>query len=59
MQFQYRTSSKCDNPSYCVEVATNVPDVVSLRDSAGRTVEYTPEEWRAFIDGVKGDEFDA
>lgn len=58
MQFEYRTPGPCDNPSYCVEVATNVPGFVSLRDTTGRTVEYTSEEWAAFIQGVKNDEFD-
>ncbi|MFC4906219.1 DUF397 domain-containing protein [Actinomadura gamaensis] len=58
MEFAYQVSTKCDNPSYCVEVATNVPGVVSLKDSSGDTVKYSTEEWRAFLDGVKANEFD-
>ena len=45
----------------CVEVATNLEDVVAVRDTkdrSGGTLFVTPTEWAAFIEGVKGGEFD-
>lgn len=45
----------------CVEVA-QVPDpAVALRDSKnpdGPQLVFTPDEWRAFVAGVKAGEFD-
>jgi hypothetical protein len=62
------TSAKWRKSSYsgsngggCVEVASNLPDVVAVRDSkdpAGPALVFTPYEWRAFLDGVRADEFD-
>ncbi|GAA0968878.1 hypothetical protein GCM10009555_015030 [Acrocarpospora macrocephala] len=45
----------------CVEVATNLPDVIAVRDSkdpSGPALIFTPDEWRAFLRGVKDGEFD-
>lgn len=44
-----RSGSSGDN---CVEVATNVPGVVAVRDSKrpdGPVLTITAEQWRAFI----------
>lgn len=55
---EFRKSSFCNADSpMCVEVA-ETPEGVSLRDSAGDTVAYTPEEFGAFLAGVKAGEFD-
>jgi len=48
------------NGGGCVEVATNLPGVVAVRDSkdpAGPVLEFTAEEWLAFISGVRAGEF--
>ncbi|MFC4589401.1 DUF397 domain-containing protein [Sphaerisporangium corydalis] len=40
----------------CVEVATNLPGVVALRDSKhrqGPSLVLSPGEWRAFLGGVR------
>jgi hypothetical protein len=44
-----------------VEVASNLPGIIAVRDSkvkGGPTLVYTPKEWEAFIAGVKDGEFD-
>ena len=55
----WRKSSGSDSGA-CVEVA-RVGDVVGVRDTkaAGRgpVLEFTPNEWRAFLTGVSKDEF--
>lgn len=56
----WRTSSYSNGTGgACVEVA-DLPDAVMVRDTKDRTraaVRYTATAWRAFIDGVKHDEF--
>lgn len=45
----------------CVEVAENLPGIVAVRDSknpSGPTLIFSPDDWRAFVGGVKGGEFD-
>jgi hypothetical protein len=49
------------NGGGCVEVARNLPGVIAVRDSKDRegpALVFTPEEWRAFLDGVRAEEFD-
>jgi hypothetical protein len=44
----------------CVEVA-RIGDVVAVHDSKtpdGPALTYTPQEWTAFLDGVRRGEFD-
>jgi hypothetical protein len=44
----------------CVEVASNLPGLVAVRDSknpAGPALVFTPGEWSAFVGGVKDGEF--
>ncbi|MBT2398988.1 DUF397 domain-containing protein [Streptomyces sp. ISL-100] len=61
-EFEFRTSSACqynNNDPRCVEVATNVPGTVAVRNSVtGRTVEFTAVEWAEFLPGAKLGEFD-
>ncbi|GID28439.1 DUF397 domain-containing protein [Paractinoplanes brasiliensis] len=49
------------NGGDCVEVATNLSDVVPVRDTKDRdggTLMFTPQAWAEFIAGVKVGEFD-
>ncbi|GAA2294403.1 DUF397 domain-containing protein [Streptomyces violaceusniger] len=49
--FAFRKSSHSDPERECVEVATNVSDVVAVRDSKdpeGRILRFTPAAWAAF-----------
>ncbi|MBT2490860.1 DUF397 domain-containing protein [Streptomyces sp. ISL-96] len=61
-EFEFRTSSACqynNNDPRCVEVATNVPGKVAVRNSVtGQTVEFTAVEWAEFLPGAKVGEFD-
>jgi uncharacterized protein DUF397 len=55
-----KSSFSGGNGGNCVEVARNLPGVVAVRDSKDRegpALVFTPGEWRAFLDGVRGDEF--
>jgi Domain of unknown function (DUF397) len=44
----------------CVEVASNLPGLVMIRDSKdphGPKLVFTPAEWETFTTGVRGGEF--
>ncbi|MBB4920541.1 DUF397 domain-containing protein [Streptosporangium saharense] len=46
----------------CVEVATNLPGLVAVRDSkdlSGPTLAFTPAQWRSFVGRVRTGAFDA
>jgi hypothetical protein len=56
----WKRSSKCGTGT-CVEVDLDWSDGVRLRDSKRPEHQYfwfTPDEWRAFVEGVKAGEFD-
>ncbi|WP_326829293.1 DUF397 domain-containing protein [Streptosporangium sp. NBC_01810] len=60
--FLWRKSSYSNNGGNCVEVASNLPGIIGVRDSknpAGSVLTFTPGEWSAFLSGVKSGEFDA
>lgn len=59
----FRKSTRSDNSGSCVEVADLVSEhgVILVRDTKdrdGAVLAFRPNEWRAFIGGVKDDEFD-
>ena len=58
----WRKSSRSgSNGGNCVEVATNLPGIVAVRDSKDRqgpALIFTPDEWRAFLAGAREGEFD-
>ncbi len=53
---RFRKSSYSGGNNDCVEVATNVPGVVAVRDSknpGGPVLTFTPIEWREFLDSLR------
>jgi len=59
---QWRKSTYSgSNGGGCVEIARNLPGIVAVRDSKDRegpVLTFTPAEWSAFTDRVRGGEFD-
>jgi hypothetical protein len=56
----WRKSSYSANGANCVEITSNLPGVVAVRDSKDRqgpALVFTPEAWRAFLNGVRADKF--
>jgi hypothetical protein len=56
-----KSSYSSGNGGNCVEVARNLPGAVAVRDSKnpdGPKLIFTPDEWHAFVAGVKDGEFD-
>lgn len=56
-----KASQSGNNGGNCVEVASNLPGVVAIRDSKdqhGPVLAFTSAEWEAFTTGVKDGEFD-
>jgi hypothetical protein len=50
-----KSSYSGNNGGQCVEVARNIPGTVAVRDSkdpASGTLEFSPEQWRAFLGRV-------
>jgi Domain of unknown function (DUF397) len=55
-----KSSYSSGNGGACVEVARNLPGIVAVRDSKdpeGPALAFMPEEWLAFLDGVRAGEF--
>jgi hypothetical protein len=56
-----KSSYSSANGGQCVEIASNLPDAVAVRDSKnpdGPKLAFAPDEWQAFTAGVKAGEFD-
>lgn len=57
----WRKSKRSNNGGNCVEVATNLPGMVAVRDSkdrSGPVLTFTPDEWTCFVAGTRNGEFD-
>ncbi|MEV3977846.1 DUF397 domain-containing protein [Nonomuraea sp. NPDC049758] len=57
---RWRKSSASADTGQCVEVATNLPGIIAVRDSKnphGPALMFTPAEWKAFLHGVSQGEF--
>jgi hypothetical protein len=55
-------SSLSFSNSNCVEVASLPENEIGVRDSkdaAGPVLRFTPDEWHAFLGGVRNGEFDS
>ncbi|WP_406168699.1 DUF397 domain-containing protein [Streptomyces sp. NBC_00996] len=49
--FQYRKSSYSDDEGECVEIATNIPTTIAIRDSknpTGPALRIHPTTWTTF-----------
>ncbi|WP_438271284.1 DUF397 domain-containing protein [Streptomyces prunicolor] len=49
--FEYRKSSYSNEKAECVEIATNIPTTIAVRDSKnpnGPSLRLHPTTWRAF-----------
>ncbi|MFF4988785.1 DUF397 domain-containing protein [Streptosporangium saharense] len=58
----FHKSSLSGTHDNCIEVATNLPDLVAVRDSkdpSGPALAFTPAQWRSFIGCVNTGAFDA
>lgn len=58
---EWRKATASGDVGQCVEVATNLPGVVAVRDSKdpdGPALVFTPQEWKAFLHGAGRGEFD-
>jgi hypothetical protein len=56
-----KSSYSGGNGGQCVEVATNLPGIVAVRDSKdheGSVLLFTPGEWRVFVRAVREGQFD-
>jgi hypothetical protein len=52
----WRKSTRSNNGGACVEVATNLPGTVAIRDSknpTGPKLIVASDQWQAFIRGLK------
>jgi Domain of unknown function (DUF397) len=56
-----KSSYSSGNGGHCVEVASNLPGVVAVRDSkdpAGPALVLTRAQWRAFLAATRSAQFD-
>ncbi|MEU1883352.1 DUF397 domain-containing protein [Streptosporangium sp. NPDC020072] len=59
---EFRKSTLSGGNNNCVEVATNLPNLIAVRDSknpSGPALAFTPAQWRSFIGRINTGTFDA
>jgi Domain of unknown function (DUF397) len=52
----WRKSERSNNGGNCVEVASNLPGIVAVRDSKnpdGPALAFSPDEWTAFVAAIR------
>jgi Domain of unknown function (DUF397) len=57
---EWRTSTYSGGNGSCVEVASNLPGIIAVRDSKdsqGPALVFTPDKWTAFLAGIRVSEF--
>ncbi|MEU0519734.1 DUF397 domain-containing protein [Streptosporangium sp. NPDC006007] len=57
---EFRKSSLSGGNNNCVEVATNLPGLVAVRDSkdpSGPALTFSPAVWSDFLAGVRSGDF--
>ncbi|GAA0820922.1 DUF397 domain-containing protein [Streptosporangium amethystogenes subsp. fukuiense] len=56
---EFRKSSLSGGGNDCVEVATNLPGLIAVRDSkdpAGPMLTFSPMAWNNFLTGIRSEE---
>ncbi|WP_326645884.1 DUF397 domain-containing protein [Streptosporangium sp. NBC_01755] len=56
---EFRKSSYSGTGNDCVEVATNLPGIIAVRDSkdpAGPALAFSPTAWNNFLTGIRSEE---
>lgn len=56
-----KSSHSAGNEGECVEVATNLPNIVAVRDSKnpnGPAIIFTPAQWSRFLHQIKNNELE-
>ncbi|WP_326646535.1 DUF397 domain-containing protein [Streptosporangium sp. NBC_01755] len=56
----FRKSSLSGGNNDCIEVATNLPDLIAVRDSknpSGPALAFSPAAWRNFLTSIRSGEF--
>jgi hypothetical protein len=57
----HKSSYSGANGGNCVEVASNLPDIIAVRDSKdphGPALTFTPPAWAALLRDIKADDLD-
>ncbi len=57
----HKSSYSSNGGNSCVEIASNLPGIVAVRDSKDRqgpALVFSSDEWAAFVSGVMDGEFD-
>ncbi|HTZ22675.1 MAG TPA: DUF397 domain-containing protein [Streptosporangiaceae bacterium] len=57
---EWRTSTFSGGNGSCVQVASNLPGIIAIRDSKdpqGPALVFTPRQWTAFLAGIRAGEF--